>query len=187
MKKVLFISLILILLCFSLTSYAVVTNSSYYSNVKAYVFYSEENDEYNQEKQWLDDSNIRKEYINTNENEELYNKTKDAFNVKKDKLPLTIIGEEIYNGYSDKTKEDMQKTIDEYNNNEDKYVDIIEKIRNNEDVKDELKNGSSSNILIIFRNIVIAVLVIFILVFLFKKVNKNKKKNKNIRTKTSRH
>ena len=50
MKKILFISIFLISLSFSIISNAVVTNSSEYNNVKVYVLYNEENEVYQQEK-----------------------------------------------------------------------------------------------------------------------------------------
>ena len=53
MKKVFFISIFLMLICFISVSNAIVTNSSEYSNVKVYVFYNEENEVYKQEKEWL--------------------------------------------------------------------------------------------------------------------------------------
>ena len=51
MKKVFFISIFLMLICFISVSNAIVTNSSEYSNVKVYVFYNEENEVYKQEKE----------------------------------------------------------------------------------------------------------------------------------------
>lgn len=172
MKKQLIIFFLLILLCFPIVSKAVVTNSIEYDGTKIYVFYQESNENYEKEKQWLEDNtNIRKEYINTNENNELYTKVKDVLKIKKDKLPLTIIGSTYFIGFDEKTKNQINEAITSYEN-ADQYGDVVEKIRNNEDVKDIVKQnegiykqpGTSNNILII----VLIIVVVFILICILK-------------------
>lgn len=182
MKKVLIISIILMLLGIGIVSNAIVTNSSEYSNVKVYVLYGEENEEYNQEKQWLDENiNIRKEYINVNENNDLYAKIKEELKIKKEKFPITIIGSTYFMEYNEKIQGDIKKAIEAYEKAGD-YGDIIEKIRNNEDVKDVIKQNQKiykqpgkSNIVI---NIVIILLVLCIVIVIFNFFKKKKRPKK---------
>ena len=178
MKKVFFISIFLMLICFISVSNAIVTNSSEYSNVKVYVFYNEENEVYKQEKEWLSEKvNARKEYINTNENEELFIKIKDALKIKNDKSPISIIGSTYFIGFDEKTQNNMKEAQEAYEKAED-YSDIVEKIRNNEDVKDIIKqNGeiykqpSTSNV---FLNVIFAIIALFIVIFILKIVLEKK-------------
>lgn len=178
MKKILFTSIILILLSFNIISNAIVTNSSEYSNVKIYVFYNEENEVYQREKNWLDENiNIRKEYINTNENEELFTKIKDALKIKNDKSPISIIGSIYFIGFDEKTQNNMKEAEDAYEKAEE-YSDIVEKIRNNEDVKEIIKQNekiykqpSNSNIIV---NIIFIVIAICVILFIFKCLKKKK-------------
>lgn len=178
MKKVLCISIILILLSFSIVSNAIVTNSSEYSNVKVYVFYNEENEVYQQEKNWLDeDVNIRKEYININENGELFTKIKDALKIKNDKSPISVIGSTYFIGFNEKIQNNMKEAEEAYENAED-YGDIVEKIRNNEDVKEIIKQNEkiykqpdNSNIIV---NIILIVIAICVVLFILKCLKKKK-------------
>ena len=174
MKKILYISLFFVLLCINSLSYAIVTNSSLYSNVKVYVLYNEENGEYTQEKNLLNENvNIQKEYINVNEDEELYDKIKDALKIKKDKFPVTVIGATYFVGYNEKVQNSIKETIEIYDK-ADNYVDIVEKIKNNEDVSDDIKQ-KRSNILVIS---IVFLLVIFSFILLICIIKKNKRKKK---------
>ena len=188
MKKVLLINvIILILLSFSVVSNAIITNSSEYSNVKVYIFYKEENDDYQQEKNWLDENvNINKEYINTNENEELFTKIKDTLKIKKDDLPITVIGSSYFIGFDEKVQNNIKEAIEAYENAEE-YGNIVEKIRNNQEVKEIIEQnkkiykqpGQSHIALNIIFILVTICAVILILKFLKKKqVQKNGKIHK---------
>ena len=185
MKKVVFISIFLILLSFSIISNAVVTNSSEYNNVKVYVLYNEENEVYQQEKNWLNENeNIRKEYINTNENSELLTKIKDALKIKKDDLPISVIGSTYFISFDEKVQNNIKEAIENYDKAEE-YGDIVEKIKNNEDVSGIIKSNekiykqpnTSNEFLKIIFVIVAAFLIIFILKVVLKK-NKGKGKRK---------
>ena len=182
MKKILYISLLLILFVFSNFSSAVVTNSSLYSNIKVYVLYNEENDTYKKEKDYLDENvNIRKEYINTNENNELYQKLKDELKIRTSKLPITVIGSSYFVGYNEKIQSKINEAIDAYDKAEN-YSDIVDKIKDNEDVKDAIKQNNQ-----IYKQTNIAYIIIIVLVaicciicgilivrYIMKKLNKNK-------------
>ena len=181
MKKVFFISIFLILICFTGVSNAIVTNSSTYSNVKAYVLYNEENDLFKEQKEWLDKNlDIRKEYINTNENNELYQKIKDVLKIKKDKFPLIIIGSSYFVNFDDKVQNNIKEAEKAYKNAKE-YGDIVEKLKNNEDVKEVIKqnekiykNKNTFNVIIKVVIIVIAVLLVIVIlnILLKKKLNK---------------
>ena len=180
MKKILFISLLLLLFIFSNFSSAVVTNSSLYSNVRVYVFYNEENESYNEEKNYLDKNvNIGKEYINTNENEELYSKVKDDLKIRNNKFPVTVIGSTYFTGYNEKIQNKINEAIDAYDKAEN-YSDIVDKIKDNEDVKYAIKQNNQiykdkqiniTNIIIIVLLIICGVLVIS---YIIKRIYKKK-------------
>lgn len=182
MKRILFISIMLIVLSFGTISNAIVASSSQYSisSVKAYVFYNEENEVYNEEKTWLDENiNIRKEYINTNDNNELFTKVKEALKIKKDKFPITIIGSTYFIGFDEKIKNNIEEAFNAYSEAEE-YGDIVEKIKNNEDVTDLIKQNekiykqkSNVNIILI---IVITFIVVVLIIFIIKAILKNKKR-----------
>lgn len=190
MKKVLLISITLILISINIASNAIVTNSAEYSNVKIYVFYEENNKNYEEEKQWLDENtNIRREYINTNENKELYNNTKEALNIKNDKLPITIIGSTYFVGFDEKVQNSIKEAIEAYENTEE-YGDIIKKIKDKEDVKDIIQQNEEiykqPNLSNGFFNIIIIIIAILLVIFIIKKILKMKLKNKK-KSKKSRH
>lgn len=165
MKKVLLISIIiLILLSFSVVSNAIVTNSSEYSNVKVYIFYKEENEVYQKEKNWLDENiNIRKEYINTNENGELFTKIKDALKIKNDKLPISVVGSTYFIGFNEKIQNNMKEAIDAYKKAEE-YGDIVQKIRNNEDIKEIVEQNETIYQQPKISNNVIAIILIILII-----------------------
>ena len=186
MKKILFISIIiLILLSFSAVSNAVVTNSSEYSNVKIYVFYNEENEIYQQEKHYLDGNvNLINEYINTNENEELFTKIKDTLKIKNGKLPITIVGSAYFIEFDEKIQSNIEEAIKAYEKAEE-YGDIVAKIRNNEDVKDIVKQNEKiykqPNTSNAFLNAIFVIIAILLVIFILKIVLKKKKKTRHSR------
>ncbi len=178
MKRTLIISMMIVLLSFSVVSYAIVTNSSEYSNVKVYVFYNEENEAYQQEKNYLDENvNIRKEYINTNENEELFTKVKATLKIRNNKFPVLVIGSTYFTGFNEKIQNNIKEAEEAYENAE-KYGDIVEKIRNNEDVKDVIKQNEeiykNSNSINVILMIILIIFVIGLITFSIY-LRKNKK------------
>ncbi len=181
MKKVFFISIFLMLICFISVSNAIVTNSSEYSNVKVYVFYNEESEVYKQEKEWLSEKvNARKEYINTNENSELYNKIKDVLKIKKDNLPIIVVGSTYFIGFDEKIQSNIEEAVKAYENAE-KYGDIVDKVRNNEDVKDIIKQNEEiykqPNTSNVFLNVIFVIIALFIIIFILKIVLEKKLNN----------
>ena len=181
MRKILFISIIiLILLSFSVVSNAIVTNSSEYSNIKVYIFYNEENEVYQKEKKWLDENvNIRKEYINTNENGELFTKIKDSLKIKNDNLPISVVGSTYFIEFDEKIQTNIEEAVKAYEKAE-KYGDIVEKIRNSEDVKDIVKQNEKvykqPNTANDFLNIIFVIIALFLVIFILRIILKKKKR-----------
>ena len=145
MKKILVIGITLILLCFSVVSNAVVTNSAEYNSVKVYVFYKENSKAYKEEKDWLEeytknDIRVIVEEIEIKQNSELAKKVKDTLKIKKDKLPLTIIGSNYFIGFNKKVEKNLTEAIEAYKK-ADNYGDVLEKIMDNEDAKTAIEQN----------------------------------------------
>ncbi len=142
MKKLLFVFFLLMLLCFPAKSNAVVTNSSY--SVKVNVFLKDDCEDCEKAKEWLEEYRKEKfidvEYININDNNELYDKIKKELKIKNNKMPLTIIGSNYFIGFNNKMKESLNKAITAYDE-VDNYCDIVSKTRQNEDVKECIKQN----------------------------------------------
>lgn len=187
MKKRLFIFFLLIYLCFPVVSNALATNSSS-DNVKVSLFYQDNCKECDSAKEFLD--NYRKdnyrlntEYINIDDNKELNNKVKDLFSIKKDSVPLIVIGSNYFVGFNDNIKEELTSAIKAYEEKEE-YCDVVSKLKNGEDTKDcinqnkdiyKQKNTSGVNISTIIKVVTVCILVALVIgvVFIFMK-----KKNK---------
>ena len=137
MKKLLFMFFLLMFLCFPIKSNAVVTNSSY--SVKVNVFLKNDCKDCEKEKDWLEEyrkeSFMDIEYINIDDNNELYNKIKKALSIKSNKTPLVIIGSNYFIGFDKNTKEELTNAIKSYEEI-DSYCDTVSKVRKNEDIKD---------------------------------------------------
>lgn len=189
MKKIFTSIIILILLSFNVVSNAIVTNSSEYSNAKVYVFYDEENEVYQKEKNYLDENvNIRKEYINTNENGELFTKLKDALKIKNEKLPISVVGSTYFVGFDEKIQTNIEEAVKSYEEIEE-YGDIVEKIKNNEDVKDIIKQNegvykqpSKPNV---FLKVLFAIIALILAIFILRIILRKKKRRR--RSYHSRH
>ena len=137
MKKIIIMFFLLMCLCFPIKSNAVATNSSY--SVKIYSFFQNDCKNCDKEKEWLEnyrkESFIDIEYINIDNNDELYNKVKKELSIKKNKTPLVIIGSNYFVGFNNKTKDKLTKAIKSYEE-ADSYCDTVSKIRKNENIKD---------------------------------------------------
>ena len=181
MKKILFI-LIMILLAFPVTTKAIVTNSS--SNIKVNVFYEKKCKNCDQEKEWLEEYNknafINIEYFNIADNKELYAKTRSALNIKKDKLPLVVIGTDYFIDFNETVKNSLITAIISYEENTS-YCDAVTKLKNNEEIKECINQNKNiykkSNVFLTFLKIlfgacIICVIIIFRFVF-------NKKRNRH--------
>ncbi len=191
MKRILCISIALILLSFSIVSNAIITNSSEYSNVKVYVFYEDNNEKCEQEKQWINDNtNIREEYIKVSENGELFEKVKKALNIKKDELPIAIIGSAYFVGFDEKVQNSMKEAIAAYDG-ADEYGDLVEKLKKDENVDELIKQNEeiykqpkNSNNLVKIILIVLVIVIIIIIAGRLYVQNKKKKKRPTRRTHT---
>lgn len=86
----------------------------------------------------LDDVKIvRYEVWYDSSNEEFMQKVKDSFGIEKSGVPLTIIGNSYFIGYSESSDETFNRAINYYKKS-DKYVDQVKKIKNDTFNKDEL-------------------------------------------------
>ena len=86
----------------------------------------------------LDDVKIvRYEVWYDSSNEEFMQKVKDSFGIEKSGVPLTIIGNSYFIGYSDTSADTFNRAINYYKKS-DNYVDQIKKIKNDTFNKDEL-------------------------------------------------
>lgn len=188
MKKRLFILFILMYLCFPIVSNAIATNSSDISYIRIYLFSNNKCKECDSAKEFLD--NYRKdnyrlntEYINIDDNKELNNKVKDLFSIKKDSVPLIVIGSNYFIGFNDNIKEELTSAIKAYEEKEE-YCDVVSKLKNGEDTKDcinqnkdiyKQKNTSGVSISTIIKVVTVCILVALVIgvVFIFMK-----KKNK---------
>ncbi len=137
MKKLLFMFFLLMFLCFPIESNAVATNSSY--SIKVNFFFKNDCKDCEKEKEWLEEykkeSFIDIEYINIDDNNELYDKIKKSLTIKNNKTPLVIIGSNYFVGFDKNTKEELTNAIKSYEE-VDSYCDTVSKIRKNEDIKD---------------------------------------------------
>ena len=124
--------------------------------------------------------NARKEYINTNENSELYNKIKDVLKIKKDNLPIIVVGSTYFIGFDEKIQSNIEEAVKAYENAE-KYGDIVDKVRNNEDVKDIIKQNEEiykqPNTSNVFLNVIFVIIALFIIIFILKIVLEKKLNN----------
>ena len=140
MKKLLFIFFLLMFLCFPLESNAIVTNSSY--SIKVNIFVKNACEDCEKEKEWLEEykkeSFIDIEYINIDDNKELYDKIKEVLTIKDNEIPLVVIGSNYFGGFNNKIQDELTKAIKSYEE-VDSYCDAVLRIRNNENAKECLK------------------------------------------------
>ncbi len=139
MKKVLGMFFLLITLCLPIVSNALATNSSY-DNIKVYFFYEEDCKDCEKAKEWLEEElkehqRVRAEYVKIENNQEFSKQVKNTLQIKKDTVPLMVIGSNSFLGFSSKVKNNLTEAMESYEEAES-YCDVISKIRNQEDVKD---------------------------------------------------
>jgi len=86
----------------------------------------------------LDDVKIvRYEVWYDSSNEEFMQKVKNSFGIEKSGVPLTIIGNSYFIGYSDSSADTFNRAINFYKKS-DKYVDQVKKIKNDKFNEDDL-------------------------------------------------
>ena len=172
MKKILIIFL-LILVSFPIMTKAVVTNSTEDISIGVYIFTNEEADVI-KEKEWFESLKLDKKKIFVNvidTKNELYTKFKETFSIKKDKLPVTVIGSTYYKGYNESIKKKLTKVIEAYE--EKDYCDLILKLKNGEDTKECIKiNKNIYNPIDIMPIVIGSGLVVLITGLYFIKIRK---------------
>ncbi len=142
MKKLLSMFFLLMFLCFPIKTKAVVTNSSY--SVKVYFFFKEDCRECEEAQKWLEEysknSFINVEYLNSEENNDLYKNIKETLKIKSKKEPLIVIGSNFFIGFNDKIKTKLTDAITAYEK-EENHCDTVSKIRKNENGRDCIKEN----------------------------------------------
>ena len=173
MNKLLSIIIIFIILIIPINVNAVVSNSFY--NIKINVFYKDNCKECEEEKEWIEDYKedkfINVEYINIKDNEKLYNEIKESLKIKKDNVPLVIIGSNYFLGFNDRIKGNLIEAIKAYEENKD-YCDVVTKIKNKEDIKECLKVNKNIYKDNIFISVIIMIIAIIVLVIIGRLVVK---------------
>ncbi len=135
--------LIIILVLPIISKAAVGNTSSLTGEVKLYFFYENNCEECDKEKNWLEEytsthGRINVNYYNKNDNEELFNNVKKSLKIKKETLPLTIIGSNYIKGF------DENKIIEILNAYQNKdYCNLVEKLENNEAIDNCLKENKN--------------------------------------------
>ncbi len=168
MKKYLII-LLFIIIFYPYKVDGVVTNATDISKVRVNFFYND-NEESLKGKNWLnsyleDKDDVTKEYISIKDNKELYNEVKNILKIKKDNVPLIVIGSNYFLGFNEKTKDKIKTVIKEYQNS-DKQCNLISMIRNNKDTDECLEINSNiykEDNHIIYFVIGIILIIIFII------------------------
>ena len=179
MKKILII-IAFIIIIYPFKVDGVVTNATDTSKIRINYFY-DDNEESLNGRNWLDSylenkNDVTKEYISIKDNKELYNKVKSILKIKKDNVPLIVIGSNYLIGFTEKTKSKITKVLEAYQDS-DKQCNLISKIRNNKDIDECLEINSNiykeDNHIITYL-LIILILIITILIIL-KIVVKRKK------------
>ncbi len=134
MKKIVIIMIMFMM--FPLMPKAIVTNSSY-NNLKIYYFGENNSTEYKQVEKWLnelDDKKIILENIDINDNKKLNEQVRTKLKIK-NKNSLIIVGSSYYTSFNNRIKKELKKSIENYEK-ENNYCDLVNKVKNNEDIED---------------------------------------------------
>ncbi len=179
-KNLLFVFLLLLLSCPIITN-AVATNASEDLNyVNIQVFVKDDCDECDKATKWVndylkDDKRVTLTEINTKNNKDTYDKVKDALNVKKDDLPLIVIGSNYFLGFDKKTEENLNEAIKSYVDSKD-HCNIADKLDNKDELDKCLKinegiykePSEDINMVMIILIIIIVIAAIFGVMFFLK-------------------
>lgn len=133
MKKFIILSISLFLLIFPVSINAK-------EQVSFYLFYGDGCPHCASEKSWLNE--IKNDYKNVDfnyleiwydeDNQELYEKVKEAYEINQSGVPLTIIGNKYFIGFNDYTKEQIKDLLNKCS--KESCIDYVSKIKNNEEV-----------------------------------------------------
>ncbi len=183
MKQRICLLILVIYLCFPLVTKAIATNSSDINYLKIYYFTKDDCEDCQKGKDILanyeDKEKINIEYLDINENKEIYNKVKDVLKIKKDYNPLIIIGSNYFYEFNDKTKDKLADAIKAYTD-KDNFCNLVTLIKNDEKLDNCLKQNDgiykqeNNSILKVIGVICIGGLVIALGVFVFKKMKTSK-------------
>ena len=140
MKKIIRLCLLLVILLFPL-----MVNAKG-NDITLYLFHGDGCPHCAEEIKFLD--GIEKKYKNlkivkyevwyNEENAALLQDVYKAFDITRNGVPTTVIGNTIMQGYGETNASKIERAIKYYSEND--YIDQVERIKNNEFVKDDLKN-----------------------------------------------
>ena len=173
--------LYLMLIAYLIIPYKVFAVAATLTTTKVHIYVFNDNKE---QINWLDEKYedneyIWIEYLDIEENKELYNKLTKTININKNKYPLIIIGDKYYNSFKDKDKNDIDKTVNKYLENA--HCDLVSKIKNNESLKGcDVPKTNKNSILILGIMIALVTALNPILVNALIIINKSTKKKKDL-------
>ena len=139
MKKLLYLIAIFTILI-PITCHAAVATSSDKRDLNIYLFTDDECETCNEEQKWLEekyqnDTQVYIKIINVKNQNEIYTKTRDILNIKKENVPVTVIGSNYFYGFSNSMKKTLEEVVDTYLKN-DQYCNVIAKIQDNKEIED---------------------------------------------------
>lgn len=144
MKKIIKI----LLLIFFISVFIVPVNAKEKDKITLYLFHGDGCPHCAEEIKYLDKLNydieiVKYEVWNNKENSLFMDKVKEKFNISENGIPLTIIGDSYILGYNDLLSSKINRMIEFYLEND--YIDQIERIKNDEFVKEDLVDEFSKS------------------------------------------
>lgn len=144
MKKIIKV----LLLIFFISVFIIPVNAKEKDKITLYLFHGDGCPHCAEEIKYLDKLNydieiVKYEVWNNKENSLFMDKVKEKFNISENGIPLTIIGDSYILGYNDLLASKINRMIEFYLEND--YIDQIERIKNDEFVKEDLVDEFSKS------------------------------------------
>lgn len=144
MKKIIKV----LLLIFFISVFIIPVNAKEKDKITLYLFHGDGCPHCAEEIKYLDKLNydieiVKYEVWNNKENSLFMDKVKEKFNISENGIPLTIIGDSYILGYNDLLSSKINRMIEFYLEND--YIDQIERIKNDEFVKEDLVDEFSKS------------------------------------------
>ncbi len=175
MKKIILV-FVLSLIMFIPKTNAIVTSSSSLDDVKIYLF-CEESSKCDSAKEWV--KNIESEYIrvgfkyiDVKKEKDITSSVKKSLKIRKNSLPLFVIGTNYFLGFNDNIKDEIRNAISAYEK-EEEFCDIVYKIQNKENTKDCIEQNKNiyevkkNKVNVITILIIVSSLIIIVIAILF--------------------
>ena len=186
MKKIL-ITFILSFILFIPKTNAIVTSSSSLDDVKIYLF-CDDSSKCENAKKWIKDLEseyvrVGYKYFNVKEDKSITNNVKKSLKIRKNSLPLIVIGTNYFLGFNDNIKDEIRNAISAYEK-VDEFCDITYKLENKKSIKNcieqneniySVKESKFNFNIVLFIVIPIVIIILIILLLKRKKINKKVK------------